>query len=714
MRFVVEFDVVVPLFEHLDEFARRRVILVGRQDVHIGFRARAADERVNRVIRLRRVGETRAVVFRTVVATDAELLNDAVIKVEFERQRTSRAEVFLDFARFASRRFGQDGRGRVELRLVATVAANVFARHPDEPAAEELNRGAVFVDRKNRQRRVRRNLEERAAVLFDRNVTEEALNVPAALDADRLVPAGAQVSEVVGENFQSGDFAARNVFRAETVVNVGDEDGRFFFAFDDAVREGRREVAFDERRREEEAFFFDDGDRRHVVERVDEVKAVSSGRAGDFAVDENVVLAKRIREDEVVFQAGRLHVEDVPFDVATVARDFANEAGFFGREDSRVNVELGVFRAPFLRRRVEAERIFAGDRRVDDEKTPDVAATVVAGADADDFRRIREFASVFERGREERAGAVKFRLVRAVRVHVEQDAAVIVHDVAIFPTQIHNASVFQRRRVPVGVLLEGELARFLRFRVDGVDVRHRVGAVDAGEPLLAGVRAGDHLPFRRVAGVEEVDVRLVGRRERFQVLSFDVDFEDGPTFVVVGNGGEHNAVPVPVEFRFENRRAVRRFVNRRERRLFGAQIGENAEFAVPAALRDFVDRHEVVADRRETVRTDDEKFEVVERRIFEERFATERGELRFPSGVFRLRFFEFGEFREVFFAVRVIVGKLRDHIVDRAANRFDRVDGAVVVVPRELLRRDGRDRTERQENRERKRAEGAFHRNCPY
>ena len=61
---------------------------------------------------------------------------------------------------------------------------------------------------------------------------------------------------------------------------------------------------------------------------------------------------------------------------------------------------------------------------------------------------------------------------------------------------------------------------------------------------------------------------------------------------------------------------------------------------VPTAFGDFVDRHEVVADGWETIRSYDDEFEVVEFGEREERFASKRGETFFPRRVFGLFFFE--------------------------------------------------------------------------
>ena len=137
----------MAFFEHLEEFACRRVVFVRGQDVHIGFRTGASDEGMDIVVSGFRVGEGRTIVFRTVVATDAIFLDDAVVEIKFKGNGTRGAEVILDFARLAARRHRQNGLRGVELRFVAAVAAGVFAGHADKPASEELDRRAVLVDR---------------------------------------------------------------------------------------------------------------------------------------------------------------------------------------------------------------------------------------------------------------------------------------------------------------------------------------------------------------------------------------------------------------------------------------------------------------------------------------------------------------------------------------------------------------------------------------
>ena len=147
---------------------------------------------------------------------------------------------------------------------------------------------------------------------------------------------------------------------------------------------------------------------------------------------------------------------------------------------------------------------------------------------------------------------------------MEEDAAVIMHNVAVFPAQIHDAPVLQRRGVPVGVLFEGKLAHLLGFRIDEVDIRHRVGTVDARQALFTRVGAGDDFPFGGIARVEEVDVGLVGRGKRFESGSVDVDFEDRPAFVLFRDACEHNAFAVPIEFGLKDRAPVLGLIDRRE------------------------------------------------------------------------------------------------------------------------------------------------------
>ena len=247
-----------------------------------------------------------------------------------------------------------------------------------------------------------------------------------------------------------------------------------------------------------------------------------------------------------------------------------------------------------------------------------------------------------------------------------------------------------------------------RFRIDGVNIRHGVGAVNARQTLLARVRAGDNLSFRGIARIEEIDVGLIGRGEGLEPGSVDVDLKDSPAFIVFGDTREHNAFAVPVEFRFENRTRVFRFIDRLKLRIVRTEIGKNTEFGVPAFFGDLVDRHEVVADRGQARGTYDEEFQVVEFGEREERLAAEFGEFLFPGFVFRLFLFERVKLFEVGFAVGVIVAELHDHVVNGASHRLDRVHGPVVVVAgKEPRLRRAREKGERKGKR--RCEEKAFH-----
>ena len=397
------------------------------------------------------------------------------------------------------------------------------------------------------------------------------------------------------------------------------------------------------------------GDQSHVAERVGQVETVRAGILGLLAGDQDVLAAQRIGRDEVVAQTGRLRIDHVPDHIVAAARNFGVEAGLLKREDFRMNVELRTGFAPFLGFRMIAERVFPADGRVDDQKTAEVAAAVMAAADPDDAGRVGELARVLERGREVRAAPVQFGLVRSVRVHVEQDPAVVVHDVAVFPAQIHDPAVFQRRGMPVRILLEGELADLFRFRVDLVDVRHQVAAVNAGETLQAGVRTADDRAVRRIAGVEEVDVGLVGRRKGLEVFAVEPDFEDRPVAVFFGDARKEDPFAVPVEFRFADRPGVLGAEDRGDRRLFVSQVADHGELVVPPLPRNVQDRQEVVVRRGDVVGADDEEFQVVQKRVRQERLAPELGEFRLPRRV-TVRFgFERVEFVQVRLAAGVVV-----------------------------------------------------------
>ena len=89
----------MPLLdEHFPEFAGRDVELVGREDVHIGFRAGPMDERMDVVVGFPRIGERGAPLLGAVVAADAVLQNDVVIQLRLERHGPARAVVVFNGA----------------------------------------------------------------------------------------------------------------------------------------------------------------------------------------------------------------------------------------------------------------------------------------------------------------------------------------------------------------------------------------------------------------------------------------------------------------------------------------------------------------------------------------------------------------------------------------------------------------------------------------
>ena len=124
---------------------------------------------------------------------------------------------------------------------MATDARQVFARHRGEPTAHNLQRFPIFVERLNRNRRVRRNFKERRPVRLDRHDAERVAHVARPFRADAADrPAHIWIKVIVSEEAQVFNRTARHVLQAVAKVNVGDENGRVVAAFVDSVGDNRR------------------------------------------------------------------------------------------------------------------------------------------------------------------------------------------------------------------------------------------------------------------------------------------------------------------------------------------------------------------------------------------------------------------------------------------------------------------------------------------
>ena len=138
---------------------------------------------------------------------------------------------------------GLAGERRFGRRFMASDAGELFAGHGNQPAAEELDRTALFVQRLNRNGRVRRNLEHGGPVLFNLDVAQYALAIPAALDTQMVVIAGLEIAVNIAEDAQGIYFAQRNALDPGAAMNVLDVADGLLVLKVDTIRDGGRALA---------------------------------------------------------------------------------------------------------------------------------------------------------------------------------------------------------------------------------------------------------------------------------------------------------------------------------------------------------------------------------------------------------------------------------------------------------------------------------------
>ena len=94
-------------------------------------------------------------------------------------------------------------------------------------------------------------------------------------------------------------------------------------------------------------------------------------------------------------------------------------------------------------------------------------------------------------------------LVRAVGVHRKDVTRVIVSNIDVFPTEVHDATVRENRRVPVLVLFKGQLTNRFAVLFDAIEVADNVASADARN---AHHRGGGNENRRAVGNVASFDV----------------------------------------------------------------------------------------------------------------------------------------------------------------------------------------------------------------
>ena len=219
---------VMALLQHLDQQAGRGVVFHRRQQGHVALHARPMDVGMERVV------------------GDVGIL-EARLAARADRRRPCRGSRCSTVSRTGNTSWAKaNGRGgpyhgssgsrpalvgqaaprrqRGPAILVAADAGDPFAGHAHEPAAHQLHGPAFVVQRLDRDRRVGRDLEIGRTVGLDRRRAEHPLHVPAGLRADERKPGLGVVAEVVREDPQALDRAARHALQAGPAVDVRDVD----------------------------------------------------------------------------------------------------------------------------------------------------------------------------------------------------------------------------------------------------------------------------------------------------------------------------------------------------------------------------------------------------------------------------------------------------------------------------------------------------------
>ena len=175
--------------------------------------------------------------------------------------------------------------------------------------------------------------------------------------------------------------------------------------------------------------------------------------------------------------------------------------------------------------------------RVEDHQLAHPRHAVMAGDDAHDLGRMaRDGLGIEGRIRPQRVALVVLDLVRAVRVHVEQQPGEVVGAVRIFPAREEHPAIVQQRRIPIVVLVETDLPRVAAVGFHEEQVRHGVAAAHAGHALETAGRVEQDPAVGQVAGVVVIHVRLLAGRHLPQAAAVDLDLPNLPSARDLGHG----------------------------------------------------------------------------------------------------------------------------------------------------------------------------------
>ena len=172
--FLRQFNAVMSLFEHLNQFAGRSVVFHRLHHVEVSFRTRTSDVRVDSCVRRVRTPvsrvvrhERQATGFVVIVVTSNAVFVERRLKFCLESPGSSRTIPRRELLRSFSRRNGHFSRRNVVGVFVTAVAGQSFARHDNRPGTHQGDCRAFFVQNLHCKRRVGGNFKEERPVVFD-------------------------------------------------------------------------------------------------------------------------------------------------------------------------------------------------------------------------------------------------------------------------------------------------------------------------------------------------------------------------------------------------------------------------------------------------------------------------------------------------------------------------------------------------------------------
>ena len=375
-----------------------------------------------------------------------------------KREPARRPVPGLDFRGRPGGRQRRPRRRRRVLRFMTADARHDFAGHRREPRPHQLDRLALGVQRLQRDRRVGRHAETGRTVLQHGHGPQDAFGVPGAVQPHgiRLGP-HALKGKMVAQHAQRLDGAAGHTLQPRPAVDVGNQHVRILAAWLPLVRDTRRPRRRAQRDRLEHRVPRLLVQQHGVVERVDQVDPPQRP-LGRLARDQEVLVAERERVQEFRPAVRDGQVERRGLDRASIAGN------------------------PLHR----AVRFAPAAGRIEDDQRAHPRRLVMPADDRGHLGRMVRNRPGKEHGsRPVRVAAVVLHLLRAVRVHVEQDPRKGVRQVRVLPTQIQHPAVVQHGRAPVMILLDRQLAD-PAARFPQVQIGHVSFAVDAGDARETG------------------------------------------------------------------------------------------------------------------------------------------------------------------------------------------------------------------------------------